>query len=77
VIKKRAPGDASSALPVTIEEQALEPGDALKAEIDSFLDCIRTGRAPVVTGEAGLMALETATRITEQVERSLAERRGH
>jgi hypothetical protein len=29
----------------------------------------------VVTGEAGLMALETAMRITEQVDRSLAERR--
>jgi hypothetical protein len=28
----------------------------------------------VVTGEAGLMALETAIRITEQVHRALAER---
>jgi hypothetical protein len=28
----------------------------------------------VVTGEAGLMALETAMRITEQVDRALAER---
>jgi hypothetical protein len=28
-----------------------------------------------VPGEAGLMALETAMRITEQVHRSLAERR--
>ena len=75
VIRKRAPGDAASALPVTIEEQSLEPGDALKAEIDSFLGCIRTGSPPVVAGEAGLRALETATRITEQVEQALAERR--
>jgi predicted dehydrogenase len=75
VIRKRAPGDAPGPLPVTIEEQALEPGDALKAEIDSFLECIRAGRAPVVSGEAGLMALETANRITAQVEQSLAERR--
>jgi hypothetical protein len=29
----------------------------------------------VVSGEAGLMALETAMRITEQVERALAARR--
>jgi hypothetical protein len=28
----------------------------------------------VVSGEAGLMALETAMRITEQVHKSLAER---
>src|SRR4029077_8380218 len=75
LIRKRAPADPPGPLPVTIEEQSLEPGDALKAEIDSFLECIRSGRAPVVSGEAGLMALETALRITEQVNRSLAERR--
>src|SRR6185369_3402442 len=39
LIRKRAPTDAPGALPVTIEEQALEQGDALKAEIESFLDC--------------------------------------
>jgi predicted dehydrogenase len=74
VIKKRAPTDAPGPLPVTIEEQSLEPGDALKAEIDSFLACIREQRPPVVPGEAGLRALETAMRITEQVNRSLATR---
>jgi predicted dehydrogenase len=74
LIRKRAATDGPSPLPVTIEEQALEQGDALKAEIESFLDCIRTGRPPVVSGEAGLMALETATRITEQVHDSLAAR---
>jgi predicted dehydrogenase len=75
LIRKRGPSDPVGPLPVIIEEQSLEPGDALKAEIDSFLACIREGRAPVVPGEAGLMALETAMRITEQVHRSLAERR--
>jgi predicted dehydrogenase len=75
LIRKRAPGDVPGGLPVSIEEQSLEAGDALKAEIDSFLDCIRNGRSPVVPGEAGLMALETAMRITEQVEHALAARR--
>ena len=74
LIRKRGPADPPGPLPVTIEEQSLDPGDALKAEIDSFLACIRDGRAPVVTGEAGLMALETAMRITEQVRKSLAGR---
>ena len=74
LIRKRAPGEPAGPLPVTIEEQSLEPGDALKAEIDSFLGCIRAATAPVVPGEAGLVALETAIRITEQVQRSLAER---
>jgi predicted dehydrogenase len=74
LIRKRAPGEPPGPLPVTIEEQSLEQGDALKAEIDSFLGCIRGGRPPVVTGEAGLMALETAMRITDQVRRSLGDR---
>ncbi|HEY3783968.1 MAG TPA: Gfo/Idh/MocA family oxidoreductase [Steroidobacteraceae bacterium] len=74
VIRKREAADGPGPLPVTIEEQALEQGDALKAEIESFLRCVRTGAAPVVSGEAGLTALETATRITEQVHKSLAER---
>jgi predicted dehydrogenase len=77
LIRKRPPSDPPGPLPVTIEEQNLDQGDALKAEIDSFLDCIRTGRPPVVSGEAGLMALETAMRITEQVTQTLAARKAH
>ena len=75
VIRRREGEPAPGQLPVTIEEQSLEPGDALRAEIQSFLDCIRTGRRPVVPGEAGLAALETAMRITDLVEASLARRR--
>lgn len=77
LIRKRPPSDPPGPLPVTIEEQNLDQGDALKAEIESFLDCIRNGRAPVVPGEAGLMALETAMRITEQVMQTLAARKAH
>jgi predicted dehydrogenase len=77
VIRKRAADEPPGPLPVTIEEQNLDQGDALKAEIESFLDCIRAGRAPVVPGEAGLRALETAMRITEQVTQSLASRKVH
>jgi predicted dehydrogenase len=75
LIRKRASGGRPGELPVTIEEQSLEPGDALKAEIDSFLDCIRRGSPPVVPGEAGLIALETAIRISAQVNESLAARK--
>ena len=77
LIRKKDPRSPPGPLPVTIEEQNLEQGDALKAEIDSFLACIRTGRPPVVSGEAGLMALETAMRITEQVNKTLAARKAH
>jgi predicted dehydrogenase len=67
VIRKRPVPVGAGELPVIIEEQNLEQGDALKAEIDSFLNCVRTGATPVVNGEAGLRALETAMRISEQM----------
>jgi predicted dehydrogenase len=67
VIRKREAGAAPGPLPVVIEEQNLDQGDALKAEIESFLECIRQGSRPVVDGEDGLRALETALRITHQV----------
>ena len=62
-------------LPVSIEEVSLDQGDALKAEIESFLDCIRNDRRPIVSGEDGLRALETAIRITDQVNTYLSENR--
>jgi predicted dehydrogenase len=74
LIRKRDPNGEIGALPVSIEERSLEQGDALKAEIEAFLESIRTGKPPVVSGEDGLMALETAMRITEQVHESLATR---
>jgi predicted dehydrogenase len=70
LIRKRPGVPSGGQLPVTIEEQSFDQGDALKAEIESFLGCIRSGRPPVVSGEAGLRALETAIRITEQVHRT-------
>ncbi|MEX2151117.1 MAG: Gfo/Idh/MocA family oxidoreductase [Steroidobacteraceae bacterium] len=56
---------------VTVEERRFEPGDALLAEIESFLGTIARGSRPVVTGADGLRALETATRIAELVGRRL------
>lgn len=76
VIRKRPEGPVAGELPVTIEERSLEQGDALLAEIESFLGCIRSGAVPVVSGEAGLRALETAIRITEQVESAAKTRVG-
>ena len=67
LIRKRDGAPQPGQLPVSIEEANLEQGDALKSEIESFLDCIRNDRRPIVSGEDGLRALETAIRITEQV----------
>jgi predicted dehydrogenase len=76
VIRKRVPPGAAGELPVTIEEQSFEQGDALKAEIDSFLRCIREGGRPVVDGEDGLRALETAIRINALLAAGSASRPG-
>jgi predicted dehydrogenase len=71
LIRKREGVPQPGQLPVNIEEASLEQGDALKSEIISFLDCIRNNRRPIVSGEDGLRALETAIRITEQVHANL------
>jgi predicted dehydrogenase len=67
VIRKRPGPLEPGQLPVIIDERNFDQGDALKEEIDSFLECARTGSAPVVSGAAGLRALETAMRISEQM----------
>ena len=55
----------SEHLPVTA--LTVEPGDALTAELTDFLAAVRTGRAPRVTGEQALEAVEVAERILSQV----------
>ena len=75
LIRKREGVLQPGQLPVTIEEANLEQGDALKSEIESFLECIRNDRQPIVSGEDGLRALETAIRITEQVHANLGATR--
>lgn len=56
---------------VAIDEKTYEQGDALKAEIEAFLEAVATGTAPPVTGEDGLLALRTAVSIGEQVASSM------
>ena len=73
LIRKRDGVPQPGQLPVNIEEANLEQGDALKSEIESFLECIRNNKRPIVSGEDGLRALETAIRITEQVHANLAK----
>jgi len=52
------------------DEQAFAQGDALLSEIESFLNCIQTRQPPVVSGEDGKRALETAMEITRLLSES-------
>jgi predicted dehydrogenase len=67
VIRKRPGVVSEGQLPVQIEEQSFDQGDALLAEIRSFLAAIRGERCVVVSGEDGLRALRTAIAISEHV----------
>ena len=71
VIRKGAGVGADGMPQVAIEETTYDQGDALKAEIEAFLEAAATGSAPAVTGEDGLLALRTAESITDQVESSM------
>jgi predicted dehydrogenase len=52
---------------VKMEEKCLEQTDALKEEISSFIESVRTGKPPVVTGEDGKRALATALMINRKL----------
>jgi predicted dehydrogenase len=73
VIRKGAGMGADGMPQVAIEETNYEQGDALKAEIEAFLEAAATGQSPAVTGEDGLLALRTAVSIAEQVASSMGK----
>lgn len=53
-------------IPEIISQESLfESSDAIREEITAFLEAIRRGEDPPVTGEDGRLALETALRITK------------
>ena len=68
IVRKPPAGSDLAKGQVLIEERTYDQGDALLFEIEAFLQSIITGSPPVVTGEDGLRALETATRITQMVQ---------
>jgi predicted dehydrogenase len=70
VIRKKDAAPVESPAQVSIEEESFEQGDALLAEIEAFLRAVREHTEPMVSGEDGLRALETAMKITELVNNS-------
>jgi len=53
---------------IVSEESVFENGDALLEEIKHFVECIKTGNNPLVSGVAGRRALQTAIEITTLLE---------
>jgi predicted dehydrogenase len=67
VIRKQPLSPGEARLPVSIDEQSFESGDALRSEIEAFLSSCRGERPVVVSGADGMRALETAITITAAV----------
>ncbi len=67
-IYRKGEGEQHPGIPVIeSKQQTFDNGDALMSEISSFLDAVRSGRPPVVSGEDGLRALETALAISDKL----------
>jgi predicted dehydrogenase len=50
---------------IETEESIFENGDSLLEEIKHFVDCVQTGKTPLVSGDAGRRALAAAIRISD------------
>ena len=72
---QKGDGELFPGIPDIIRHQSVfEKSDALLAEIKAFLTCIEQDKEPLVTGEDGCAALETATQITALINHNLALR---
>ncbi len=61
---------------IATETYEIEKQDSLANEVDAFLDCIITGRKPLVDGQAGCEALRVAGLINERIEGHLKRVQG-
>jgi len=52
------------------EPVEVEPGEPLRFELESFIECARLGAAPRVTGDQAAQALDLALDITHQIEKA-------
>ena len=62
---------------IATETHEIPKQDSLANEIEDFLDCIATGRKPLVDGRAGSEALRVASRINESIEDHLRQVNSH
>jgi len=72
---KKGTGEMFPGIPdITSEQKEYSKGDALLEEIKAFLNCIEQNTTPLVTGEEGKYALETAEKITSLINSNLLVR---
>jgi predicted dehydrogenase len=52
---------------IDVQRPAVPPGDALTAELQDFVDCVREGRRPLVDGQAALAAMDAADQVLQGI----------
>jgi predicted dehydrogenase len=70
LIVRRVPKGRNRPAEVTGEEKIAKKEDSLKAELTSFVHCVRTRTPPEVDGHQGRRALQVATRILRRMRSS-------
>ena len=48
----------------------IKKSDSLKEELKDFIDSVRSGNRPTVSGEDGRRALEVALRVSDEIHKS-------
>ncbi len=66
-VLRRIPSPGGGAAEIVGEETSVGPTDALRAELESFVACVRTRRPPEVSGIDGRKALRVALRILKRM----------
>jgi len=67
IVRRTWPEGPAGSAELSAQTLETEKGDTLREEVRSFLDCIRTGSPPRVSGKDGLAALELAFRILRKM----------
>ena len=57
--------------PIISETIRVTPRPPLDAELEDFVDCVKSGRDPVVDGETGVRALQVAHEVRQRIDESL------
>lgn len=71
-IYRKGDGEMFPGIPdITLENLEFSNGDAIKAEIEAFIDSIVYNKASVISGQDGLTALMTAKLITQLIKDKL------
>lgn len=72
--RKQAPGPNSRIPEISTHETIYAKEDSLKTEIAAFVNAVQLGHPPIVSGEDGRLALQTAIEITRQLEQPVRAR---